>query len=239
MPLKKLDEQGNYTHFPGITVIASVNKTDTLLRTIYEMLIKDKEFTDYFSPLPFSSYHMTTINLFTEEQIGSQKWKSFITGNNPLFQSLHQMINDMEFTPSISIDAVELAGALQLRVTLPEEQLRAISQIASSHNVQMGIPAFFHITLAYQYKRLDVSVMQNIKLRLTEELIRVIGTSKQPLLLNSQQLCYFNDMSKFIPWNGNGFPFSGTFEGSSSFFAEKDKETSKKKEGPSSSCVIL
>ena len=112
MPLKKLDEQGNYTHFPGITVIASVNETDTLLRTIYEMLIKDKEFTDYFSPLPFSSYHMTTINLFTEEHIGSQKWKSFITGNNALFQSLHQMINGMEFTPSISIDAVELAGAL-------------------------------------------------------------------------------------------------------------------------------
>ncbi len=64
MPLEKIDEEGHYTAFPGLTVVAGIADDDLSFRQeIYNCIASCDLARDCFSPLPVGSYHMTAINL--------------------------------------------------------------------------------------------------------------------------------------------------------------------------------
>ncbi|CAM4430230.1 MAG: hypothetical protein LEGION0398_MBIBDBAK_01338 [Legionellaceae bacterium] len=90
---KKIDSNGIYTKFPGLTIIASIMEKDFLFfQKIYNCFTQDL-IKKYYSPLPFDSYHITTVNLYTEKSDGGNNWGDFIKGNESFFQRLHNYLS--------------------------------------------------------------------------------------------------------------------------------------------------
>jgi len=238
MPLEKMDNKGNYTKFPGITTVASVKEKDYLFwEAVYNLVVGYDALKSNYSPLPYASYHMTAINLYTEAAIGSKRWKDFVTNNEIFFQSLQKDFKNRAFEPQISVESIGVSGAIKLLVKLPEEQSQIIHEIAKKYNLQSEIPHEYHITLAYQIKYLEKSALRKIKEELQQKLNELLSLHSDPLFLDAPNLCFFNDMTAFTPWDGAQFPFQEhkNFGLSASFFVKKEnadtKDESNKKDG--------
>ncbi|MDX2346833.1 MAG: DUF1868 domain-containing protein [Legionella sp.] len=209
MALKKLNQNGRYTRFPGITVIAKVRDSDaSIFRDIQNMLMKNEEVMAHFSPLPSESYHMTAINLFTEYSEGSNQWGDFVRQNQPFFQSLDATLTQENFEPTVSVQALNVRGALQIIVRLPKQFEDVIQRIASENKVSFGIPQNFHITLGYQFKALASERLEALTNQLKSNIVSILrGHQITTITLNAPKLCFFNDMTAYTPWDGKSFPF--------------------------------
>ena len=236
----KLNAEGKYLTFHGVTVASAIKETDKpFWQLIYEALTSNKEFTAHFAPLPYESYHLTAINLYTKDQVGSGAWGDFILSNRAFFQSLKNLLAEKSFTPVVSVESINTAGALQIMVTLPEEQIRSIQQIAQTHHVKAGIPPVFHITLAYQFKHIERAVLEKLELALKREIFAILKSYDGALSLTPPELCFFNDMTKFTPWNGDGFPFSEHIVNPNTFFSKKEEAPKEGKPPSPSSCTVM
>lgn len=236
---KKLNSEGKYLTFPGITVVSAIKEADKpLWQLIYEALNKNKEFTDHFTPLPYESYHLTAINLYTKDAIGSGKWRDFIISNSAFFQSLNGLLAEKSFSPVVSIESINIAGALQIMVTLPEEQIKIIQEVAKTHHVEARIPAVFHITLAYQFKYVEHEVLEKLELELRQEIFSILKSHEGELSLTPPGLCFFNNMTKFIPWSGGGYPFPKSILGSNTLFS-REEAPKKGMPSPLIGCTVI
>lgn len=102
--LNKIDDQGNYLEFPGVTIIADVGQTNhNLWHEIYHFLKNTPVLCDYFSPLPAQSYHVTTCNLYTKEET-EEDWVSFISKKLPFFQKINKKLSELNFTPQFQLN---------------------------------------------------------------------------------------------------------------------------------------
>ncbi|MFY7697302.1 MAG: DUF1868 domain-containing protein [Legionella sp.] len=221
--IEKLNSEGKYLTFPGITVVSAINEHDNpLWQLVYNSLKNNQEFTNHFALLPYESYHLTTINLYTKDAIGNEQWKKFIETHKVFFQSLNRTLNENSFKPVISVRSINIAGALQIMVSLPEEQMKTIQRIAKTHHVEAGIPSVFHITLAYQFKLMKQEALEKLGLALEEIIVTALKNHKGELCLSPSKLCFFNDMTKFIPWNGDEYPFAENTVNSNLFFVKQD-----------------
>ncbi len=235
----KINSEGRYLPYPGVTVVAAIKEADKpFWQLIYETITKNKEFTNYFSPLPYESYHLTTINLYTKDATGSRKWREFIVSNRDFFLSIKDLLTKKSFTPIVLVESIQIAGALQIIVTLPEEQIKIIQQVAKAHHVEMGIPTVFHITLAYQFKYVETQILEKLRLTLKEELFAILKAQNSVLTLTPPELCFFNDMTKFVPWSGDRYPFSESIGDSKIFFSTEEESSEKEKPLSSSRCLI-
>lgn len=206
--LSKLDKQGQFSLFPGVTVVAQVSPEDQVFWSrVYAVLSESKHIRDNFSLLPPDSYHLTTLNLYTEQDFGSQQWPLFLNQHLIFFQHLHQLLSQTyDFTPTIRFKTIISDGVLQLEVALPKDQVSKIDGIANQLKMQKGVPRFFHITLAYQNKSISQSTELAIASYLKETLSWLIDSNVEKVL-QAPRLCSFNDMTKFTPWNGKQIPF--------------------------------
>lgn len=204
----KIDATGSYIEFPGVTIIAPTLKTsqeNDFLHRIHQSLTSSTLLTQYYTPLPDESYHMTTCNLYTKNE-HNLDWFKFITDKLEFFQNIFMQLKTHEFTPEASIEAVQFGRALQLRLSLPENQKKMIQEFAQTFGIEDRIPSFFHITLAYGYKDIsDEKVHQEITAALEEIIAPYIN---QKIKLDVPTLCYFESMKAFIPWDGRTYPFN-------------------------------
>jgi len=236
---KKINSEGKYLTFPGVTVVSAINEADKpFWQLIDEALNKNKEFTDHFAPLPYESYHLTTINLYTNDEIGDKKWRRFIISKNAFFQSLNGLLAEKSFNPVVSVESINITGALQMMVTLPEEQIRIIQQVAKAHHVKARIPSVFHITLAYQFQYVEQKVLEKLELELRQEIFAILKRHEGKLSLTPPELCFFNSMTKFTPWSGDGYPFPESIVDSSTLFS-REKAPKKGTFSPSMGCTVL
>lgn len=220
---KKIDEKGNYTVFPGITVISKTTDAENpLWYALHELLINDQDVVAHFSPLPYQSYHMTAINVCTKHDMSDNEWENFVMNKQLFFQSLNQALNESKFMPTLSIQSIRMIGALQLNVTLPEEQVNTIKETAKTYGLEKQVPAYFHITLAYQFKHISPALIMKLQTALNHKISSIVASHAQQSLLNPPQLCFFKDMTHFTPWNGDHYPFVEEAINKNSFFAEKD-----------------
>ena len=165
--LTKIDRRGNYTKFPGISVVAAIKAKDTdLWKEVYDSIHKITK--GYYTPLPHTSYHMTAVDLYTEAAVGHKRWKAFVRSNLSFFQSIHTSFQDQAITPRIQIKTTKITGVIQLLLTLPPEQESIVHLIATKFNVDKQVPKVFHITLAYPFKSI-----QSSQAKLMEELIKI------------------------------------------------------------------
>lgn len=204
----KLDSNGNYQTFRGLTIVSSINDEDfSFWEKVYNLIINNNQILNYFSPLPFESYHVTTTNLYTETYIGKENWKSFVLDKLDFFQSLNETLKNQAFNPIITFDSINVTGVINISVNLYEEHVDIINNIAKKFDIISGVPKPFHITLAYRNKNIDQNVADEIKKQLTEEITDLTKLYRNQIIFNSPKLCYFNDMKEFIPWNATEYPF--------------------------------
>lgn len=207
---RKINEDGKYCLFPGVTVVSSVGSTnEDLWSEIYQTLERQKTITDHYALLPAESYHMTTINLYVAEF--QKNWKNFIDQNLEWFQNFSVSIeNETNFQPQVlSIYPQFHGGVLLLRIDIPEEQKRKNFELAQKYGLVGLIPDIqFHITLGYIYKRIPSNEVEQISRLFQDSVENILQNYSKPICFERPELTYFNDMTAFIPWKGEFNPFT-------------------------------
>lgn len=209
--IKKINSVGAYTLFRGVSILAGIVKESgehlDFWQGIHHALNASKRITQYYSPLPYQSYHVTTCNLVTERD--HSNWNEYIDKHLAVYQGLFEQLKENEFHLEISIQQVLTEAAIQLVVTVPKQQQLAINSFAAKHQFSDLVPNFLHITLAYLYKEMDESALLAVQAEL-ETLINPFINTK--IILESTKLCYFNSMTQFTPWDGTINPFNNLVE---------------------------
>ncbi len=201
----KIDPQGKFSKFPGVTVVAAIQNGDVeKWRQVYSELETCTLLRQYYSLLPFESYHMTTSDLYTQKRLGLADFQSTIHKELTRFKELYQMLNDKPFSPEIILDSVYINNVVMfLEVKLKDEHQLIVKSVAEQFGITANIPKIFHVSLAYSYKEPDDKTIEAIK-KEVENNLTCLGKT---FTLDSPKLCYFNDMTAFIPWNAEKYPF--------------------------------
>ena len=212
----KIDQNGEYLPFAGVTVISPVvQENTTFWSELHNTLTSHPVLVKYFTPLPYESYHMTTNNLCV--QASHDDWHAFIDRNLLFFKQLSaELIKNDEFLPLVTITGITTEGAIQLSVNFsPPDQEDAIINLAKTYNYTSGIPSQFHITLAYQYKKIN----HEDKPAFDAAIQAIRDTTRNcQITLNPPGLHTFNDMTHYTPWDGNTNPFQPDEDNSHTFF---------------------
>lgn len=239
IPLKKIDDQGSYLEFPGVTIAADIGQINQKLwQEIHCFLQNTPVLCDYFSPLPYQSYHMTMCNLYTQQEY-PENWLSFISKKLNFFQNIHKRLAELQFNPSISVENINCFSELQLILSIAPEQQAMIQHVAKELGLQNKIPSVFHITLAYGYREIDDEhVFKEIKIKI-EELLEICQKPDQKIILSPPKLCFFRSMAQFIPWDGVMNPF-GVKSSLNPLRLFGSKNGTQKNEAPESSfCITM
>jgi hypothetical protein len=201
--IMKIDQNGKYLPFAGVTVISPVVQEDTTFWSELHTLVSNPVLVKYFTPLPYKSYHMTTNNLCV--QASYDDWHEFIDRNLSFFEALSNELLNNVFEPTVAITGLTTDGAIQLTVNFnPSDQEDHVLTIARKYKCIDGVPFQFHITLAYQYKPIshkDILAFNTAIQAIQEK------TNRQQLILNPPKLHNFNDMTHYTPWDGTSNPF--------------------------------
>lgn len=207
-PIQKIDEFGRFTSFPGLTTVASCySKNRLFCEKLYRELFASAQLKPFFSVLPASSYHMTTLNLYTEHEVGSSSWQRFIGGQLDNFQNLTKLLSELEIDPIITIKGMHSRGVIQLVVSLPEEQEIKLRELGLRMGLSTKVPGAFHITLAYQFRMIPISSQPIVEAEIQRIVKKTMDEYGDTLSLEAPKLCYFYDMTAFIKWDGTRNPF--------------------------------
>ncbi|HAU1191966.1 TPA: DUF1868 domain-containing protein [Legionella pneumophila] len=205
--LDKINAQGQYTEFPGITVIANTSKNDSAFwEKIYDVLSKSSLVSNYFAPLPQKSYHMTAINIYTEMADGGDNWGKFVTERLHTLRELAALLEKNKIYPQVKLKSIRTSGVIQLQVEIPQEQREVIEWVAETFNIRHKVPKEMHITLAYQYKLVTGSDDEKLKKYLEEEIQRIFDEHPY-ITFEAPTLSYFKNMEKFTTWDARKNPF--------------------------------
>ncbi|MCW8400352.1 DUF1868 domain-containing protein [Legionella sp. PATHC038] len=207
--LSKVDAHGEYALFPGVTVVsACYPEHKEFCETIHKALKNNPLIMQHFSPLPANSYHMTTMSLETEQQVGGI-WEQFITNNLSHYKKIKQALQKTPITPSIEKMEVNIGRTISLAVNLPREHVIQIEEIAKALSIEETIPKIFHITLAYsRSNKISIEISEQLKAEITRELNQILEKTILPIKIAEAKLCYFNDMKAFLPWDAEHNPFT-------------------------------
>ncbi len=202
---EKIDSEGNYTKFPGVTVVAAIRTQDfDLWKEIYNEVSKCTVTKEHYSLLPWESYHMTTNNLHCHRDYSVSEWHTFIEKNLPVFQKIHALTIEKTFNPEITIDKLYTCDrVIYLELKLLEDHHSIVKSVAQSVNTEDKIPPEFHITLGYAYKPVDDATLEVI----CQELKTNLTCFGKTYTLDPPKICHFDDMTAFIPYDFQKSPF--------------------------------
>jgi len=204
---KIVNDKGEFPPIRGMTAIAPVIKDDSLLwKQLYDFLDSNSKLKEYFSLLPPESYHTTLFGLYTENDAKEGDWNQFVNDRLVLMQTINQGLEDANIIPAVTVNHVEIDSVIIIALTLDKEQEASIHALVKELGLEDNkIPVHgFHLTLAYKYKdgmeKADADLIKNA----IETKIRELF---QTFRYEAGQLCYFNSMTAFIPWNGKENPW--------------------------------
>lgn len=210
--MPKINNSGEYTPHPGVTIIASARKADMALWTQIRNALTSSEAAAYFAFTPVESYHMTVCNLFTEHQIGKRKWKRFITENLSFFTTLNDSFSSHE---TIDCNVIKLqvidGGTIRLVLEPTPEQIAMHNNMTKIFGIDQGTPGVYHVTLGHSYRTMGAKEKKAVTKHLAKEISEILLTQSEKLSFSSPRLTYFEDMTKFTPWSGTSYPFKESF----------------------------
>lgn len=205
----KINNNGDFLEYPGTTIISSIQPKDSSLwKCLFQFLQSSPLITDFYSLLPYDSYHMTICSLYNKFNRTALDWNNFISKNLQLFQQLGMYCQEISLTPRITIlNSLVTKHVLQLNFSIPQEQITVMHNLLKSFNLENGLPNTFHMTLAYQKPNKTISSLEHttIKKLVLSEVKKIF--IQEELTLLPPTLCYFKDMTKFTPWDGRTNPF--------------------------------
>lgn len=202
---KKLDNQGNFQTYRGLTIISAVASEQKLLwQELYECLNNIQELKKIVKLLPPESYHMTLFDLVTEEKV-KQNWKTFVETQLPFMQEISETLNTHELNLSVSVEQVNLKSVLVIELKTEQEEQSMIDSLALKLDLLSHIPRHgHHLTLGYRYREGKDEDFNPIKEIVANKLNALFTKIK----LSPAKLCYFNSMTHFEPWDGQKNPWS-------------------------------
>lgn len=203
MPLEKLNDKGEFTYFPGVTVISKVLREDNEIWTnVYELLNSVQIIKDNYALLPISSYHFTSIYLYNNRSGDNESWSDLLRSHSQQFIQLSKAFESKFIPkPEFIFKSIIVDGVIQIALTpVSHEYDEYLKTVAKKFGLEDRVPAEFHITLAYQYKPLSHENTQQILTTLMEKLVRLFHLK---MGFHTPQLCYFDDMTKFNLWDGD------------------------------------
>lgn len=204
----KIDSEGNYLSYPGYTVIFKTNSASLDTRRAIEHRLSHHQINEaflarYYSILPIESWHVTAINLFTKDAVEDEQrdWDRYVASQETFFSQLSSAIEQGVFTPVITYSGLRVDGAIQAIVTLDENSKKRVEALAEHYGYQRNVPRHFHMTLGYQYKPLNNKDLDALKSDLAPFIQDFFKNMR--VALEPAQLCYFDDMTAFIPWRNH------------------------------------
>ena len=206
----KMDLKGNYTMFPGFTIVSPVDLTDQRWQLLHTFLSQNEILKKGFSLLPYESYHMTLIMLETATNVHRQKietYPQFLERKLKFYHSLRVTLKETKFNLRFKPYDWVANRIILLEVALEKEQADLIQKIADANGLQSFLPGRFHITLAYQFEFLDSQQLELVADHMSQIGELFFDGFTKFLPLGPPSVCYFHDMTKFIPWETDCSPF--------------------------------
>ena len=203
---RKIDSSGRFLPFRGVTVIAQVREENKeMWEHIYKSLDQNCLIREYFSLLPVQSYHMTTIDLYTE--VVNPIWDKFVSNQLPRLRNLNADLQTHAFQPQVTGGKPMVSSVIMFLLKMNEHQKEKINLVAKKFQSLKKVPQEFHVTLAYSYKKIPHEASQQIK-KDVNDIFESIIESNPEILFEEPKLCYFRNMTEFTPWDGKENPFS-------------------------------
>lgn len=201
-PMAKIDERGNYLPFPGTTVVAAIRDADLpLWRALHAALDSLDVVKEHYALLPAESYHMTTSDLFTAREHGLAR----IEGELPHLREFHQALVENAYEPSIVVEGFSVRpNVCRLNLAFSEEQQAINKDVCERFGFLDRIPPVFHITLGYSFR----PTSERIRDTISEAIGATLKCWGKRYVLDQPRLCYFDDMTKFIPWDARSWPWA-------------------------------
>ena len=218
-PRNRVNEKGQYCPVPGTTVISMIQESDThFWKTVYNRLKDSPTLCQYYTPLPHTSYHMTGFSLDIIDDIPeNEDWTAFIDKKIPFYSRLHETLSVSNLRPQIKFGVLNATRIIVLEVCLSPEQKNALEELAKECHCENNMPWLFHITLAYQHNK-DLTNEAYDKITAELKSLSRIFEEKNTITLAPLELCYFEDMTRFVPWNGATNPFTAPLPFSSNLY---------------------
>lgn len=207
----KFFPDGRFRPYPGVTVICRIDENRTESRVLGECQARFKgpPFSGKFAFLPQSSFHMTAIELVSDQRREAVRWSKHLPLNAPMAE-----VNAfMERAWS----EIEPPGQIQMRVSnckvstvivvglepFTSEQARVLRGFRDEAAEKTGVrkPGHdtyrFHITLAYKLVVLDDE--ENARLQEEIDAVNRLLAEKMPTIeLPQPELMFYHDMSTFL-----------------------------------------
>lgn len=205
----KVDDTGRYLPFFGFSVVAARGLAQNMIwDNIYNALNRNEFIKEYYSLLPPSSYHMTTLNLISKTGPVTDAWRTQVNGLLPRFSTIQQRLSNETFNLNITgVRKIGVAGTIQLQVSVQDED--KVKTFARDLDHESGLPDPLHVTLGYLYRD-DLPSPETAR-TIRDQINAIVQAqwtpATSPLTLEQPQLCYFTDMCEFIPWPGESCPF--------------------------------
>lgn len=206
---KKICSDGQYQDFNGITIISKVQYAATDFWSLLNAAFEGNELVqEYYQPLPKTSYHMTAINLFTQNSSPERNLNKLIKNDAGYFKSLSSKIQTTLFDIEVQIKGILVTKkSCKLIVTIPYEQVQLINELAKKFNISNKIPQLFHITLGYSFKKIGYLAQLQLQYQLHKKLSSLLDQYGSLYELVPPQLCYFKNMLAYHAWSGFSSPF--------------------------------
>ncbi len=210
---KKIDlVSGNYTSFPGFTVVADVyDQNREFFSEIYKRLSDSQVITEYYALLPLESYHITQFGINEQKAMTDSQWNSWIKQNQDNLTMVHDLFSqqpEFEFRMSSIKD-----NRLTFLVSIDQQTVDRHRAVANASN--FGREHFHHPHISLGYERKRISSKSTVPQEINNELNKILTEVQQQfsvgvLRASKPELCYFYDMTKFIPFDGKSNPFVTT-----------------------------
>ena len=205
--LRKLNSEGQFTLFPGVTVVADVDeKTQPNWTRLYQKLNDNELIKSFYALLPPGSYHMTTMDLYTQAAT-TDNWLDFINNKLFWFQQLHSGLQREAFQPTTTAKGIYVESVICVELELPKDQMHKLHTLAGEFEIVKKTPNIFHVTLGYCYKGYVPPAQRTQIEEAVTTAFNECCEQGSVLTFDQPKLRYFMDMTKFTVWDGQTNPF--------------------------------
>ena len=204
----KFSNKGKVLDWPGCTIIYNIKESSKLSLELQKIQNKFKKlsFSNKYSYLPKSSFHMTLFDCCNIKTHNSKFWPKNISQSDDFLEiafKLSEKLNNYSFPKNINVKLQKFFGGfstLLLPNTLKDNQiLRScrddLSKILGI-KYDNHITYTFHITLAYLLKPLTPKEVKNLQI-IDKQNSQKFKKEVPFIELNNPEICVFDNMYKF------------------------------------------
>lgn len=200
----KVDSCGRYLPYQGISFVCMIDDSELpIWSKLYDFLSKQQKLTEYYSPLPVSSYHFTVKNHKTAHD--PSEFISYTLLNAKKISRMGQVCKTYNYGHKVKMLDTYIRGSIGIYIKPDEEESL---EMLRDELVSLGsFPEddfVYHVTLGYQYKKIPKEEKKIVReqFQLLHDYIEFLF---RPVDYNFKvkpcDMVYFSDMTIFTSIN--------------------------------------